>query len=104
MAQRQSLFSWGKKMTIEWKIPIARSDTLSLPQNLRKPRLRRDEASLYLELAHGIILSPATLATMATRGGGPGFQKMNRTPLYPRDAIDAWALEKLGPLRMSTSE
>jgi hypothetical protein len=91
-------------MTIDRYVPVAGSATPTLPHHLYKPRLRRDEVSLYLELAHGITLSPATLATMATRGGGPGFQKMNRTPLYPRDAIDAWAIEKLGPLRMSTSE
>lgn len=91
-------------MTIDPKIAAAGSDAPSLPRFLSKPRLRRDEASSYLEIAHGIILSPATLATMATRGGGPGFQKMNRTPLYPREALDAWAIEKLGPLRMSTSE
>lgn len=89
---------------IEQNNPLAGPEEICLPPALRKPRLRRDEASQYLELAHGIIMAPATLATLATRGGGPPFQKVNRTPLYPRSAIDGWALEKLGPLRDSTSE
>lgn len=89
---------------IEQNTPLAGTEGLTLPPDLRKPRLRRDEASRYLELAHGIILAPSTLATMATRGGGPAYQKVNRTPLYPRATLDAWAAEKLGPLRASTSE
>lgn len=76
----------------------------ALPRNLKKPRLRRDEVSQYLDIIHGITLAPSTLASMATRGGGPPFNLMNRTPLYPRDALDCWALEKLGPLRYSTSD
>lgn len=77
---------------------------ISAFQDLNKPRLRRVEASRYLEVMHGITLAPATLATMATRGGGPAFQKINRTPLYPRTALDEWAARKLGPLIASTSE
>lgn len=70
-----------------------------LPSTLRKPRLRRTEASEYLALVYGIELSPATLATYASRGGGPGYQKVNRTPLYPTVELDAWAANKLGELR-----
>lgn len=84
--------------------PFAGMALHTLPPELRKPRLRRGEASEYLALAHGITMAPSTLATLATRGGGPPFQKINRTPLYPRAAIDHWAHEKLGPLRDSTSE
>lgn len=89
---------------IEQTAPAAKQEGDSLPGKLRKPRLRRDEASQYLEMAHGIVLAPSTLATMATRGGGPAFQKLNRTPLYPRSSLDQWAVEKLGPLRLSTSD
>lgn len=88
---------------IEQKTLVSSEEVNLMPSGLRKPRLRRAEASQYLELNHGIILAPSTLATMATRGGGPPFQKVNRTPLYPRDALDRWASEKLGPLRHSTS-
>ncbi|RRH76575.1 hypothetical protein [Falsigemmobacter faecalis] len=70
----------------------------------RKPRLRRDEASRYLETQFGLPYAPATLATLATRGGGPAYQLANRTPLYPKEALDEWARAKLGPLRVSTSD
>lgn len=84
--------------------PLAGPEEDCLKVLLKKPRMRRDHASQYLELAHGITMAPATLATLATRGGGPPFQKVNRTPLYPRVLLDAWATEKLGPLRGMTSE
>lgn len=77
---------------------------LCLPPALRKPRLRRWEASQYLELVHGINYAPATLAKLASVGGGPTYQKNLRTPLYPRDELDAWALARLGKLRRSTSD
>ena len=77
---------------------------LCLPPKLRKPRLRRWEASDYLRLVHGIEIAPATLAKWATVGGGPSYQKVNRTPLYPTTLLDAWATEKLGAVRRSSSE
>jgi hypothetical protein len=69
-----------------------------LPSHLRKPRLRREEASEYLHLAHGIRLSPAYLAKLASLGGGPRLQYSVRTPLYPTDELDAWANRRLGGL------
>jgi hypothetical protein len=75
-----------------------------LPPYMRKPRLRRAEASEYLMQAHGLPVAVATLAKWATVGGGPGFQKAGVTPLYPRDELDRWATERLGRLMRSTSE
>ncbi len=77
---------------------------LCLPPALRKPRLRRWEASEYLKLAHGIEVAPATLAKWASVGGGPLYQKVNRTPLYPTTSLDAWAADKLSAPVRSTSE
>jgi len=77
---------------------------LCLPPALRKPRLRRWEAADYLRIAHGIEVAPATLAKWASVGGGPGFQRVNRTPLYPVAELDAWATAKLGSTIRSTSE
>lgn len=77
---------------------------LCLPAERHKPRLRRWEASDYLRLMHGIEIAPATLAKMASVGGGPGFQKSARVPLYPTDELDRWAIERLGSLRRSTSD
>ncbi len=75
-----------------------------LPPSLRKPRLRRWEASEYLELVHGLRFAPATLAKYASVGGGPSFHKVNATPLYPVASLDDWAAAKLGDLVRSTSE
>lgn len=83
---------------------IPATPELCLPPALRKPRLRRWEASQYLALAHGISYAPATLAKMASLGGGPIYQKANNTPLYTRDELDAWALARLGKPRRSTSD
>ncbi|RUQ75254.1 hypothetical protein EJ913_04205 [Azospirillum doebereinerae] len=72
---------------------------------MRKPRLRRWEASEYLALVHGITIASTTLAKKASVGGGPAFNKgENRTPLYPVEELDRWALKRLGKLVHSTSE
>ena len=82
-----------------------RTGELCLPPALRKPRLRRWEASEYLKIKFGIEVATATLAKWASIGGGPDFQKVNRTPLYPTVRLDAWAIEKLSvPVRRSTSD
>jgi len=66
-------------------------------------RLTRDAAAAALTEA-GFPVSRATLATKATRGGGPPFQKFGTRPLYRwGDAIE-WARSKLGPVVTSTAE
>lgn len=76
----------------------------ALPPELRRPNLRRVEAARYLELRHGVRVAVATLAKLAVLGGGPGFHKMGRVPLYPAEELDRWAAERLGSLVRSTSE
>ncbi|GAB4069576.1 hypothetical protein KHC28_15225 [Ancylobacter sonchi] len=78
-------------------------DRSRLPTALNKPRLRRQEATIYLETVHGILVRPATLAKWAVTGGGPAFQHAGRFPLYPVDELDQWAAAQLSPLRTSTS-
>jgi hypothetical protein len=84
--------------------PSAGTTDACLPPALRKPRLRRSEASQYLEVAHGLTIATATLAKLACIGGGPPFHKSGASPLYPRDLLDAWAVERLGKLLRSTSD
>lgn len=84
--------------------PEANTPAVSMPPALRKPRLRRWEASEYLGLVHGITVAPATLAKLASVGGGPSFQKNGRFPVYPKNELDRWAGERLGQLIGSTSE
>jgi hypothetical protein len=75
-----------------------------IPKHLQKPRLRRWEVSEYMELMHGLTIAPVTLAKLASIGGGPGFHRVGRIPLYPRDELDRWAVNKLGRVVRSTSD
>lgn len=75
-----------------------------LPREFQKPRLRRSEASAYLLLRYQLQVAVATLAKLASVGGGPPYQKPGATPLYPREHLDEWAVKRLGRLRSSTSD
>lgn len=73
--------------------------TTFLPEQL----LRRTEAAAALTAA-GFPTAPATLATKATRGGGPPFTRFGRVILYRWADALAWATARTsGPYR-STSE
>ena len=66
--------------------------------------LSRKEASDYLHDVHGIRRSPETLAKLACVGGGPGFRKAGRAPLYDPPSLDAWADKITSPTVHSTSQ
>ena len=66
--------------------------------------MRRKLASEYLAVEYGIQLSPATLAKLAVIGGGPPFRRDGRFPIHERVDLDVFAVERLGPLRTSTSD
>lgn len=67
------------------------------------PNLRRSDASRYLRELYGLNLAPATLAKMfSQRSDGPPAYVAGRIPLYPRQALDAWAAQRLGRLRTSS--
>ena len=65
--------------------------------------LKRKLAAAALTEA-GFETSPATLATKATRGGGPPYEKWGRTPLYRWGPTLAWARARLSPPVRNTSE
>jgi hypothetical protein len=69
-----------------------------------RPRIRRKEAAAYLFETHGVPIAVATLAKMATVGGGPAITYFGRVPLYALSDLDAWAAAKLGQPVGSTSE
>jgi hypothetical protein len=52
---------------------------------------------------HGFPVAVSTLATKATRGGGPPFRKFGTKPLYRWADVLAWAQAKLGPTVTSSS-
>ena len=66
-------------------------------------QLRR-EATAEALTAAGFPTSPTTLATLASRGGGPKFRKYGRYPIYRWGDSLEWARSKLGPVVNSTSE
>ncbi len=72
--------------------------------NIKLQRLNRREASEYLCREHGVIRKPSTLATYATKGGGPAFQKDGKFPLYTVKALDEWVEAQLSPVVTSTAE
>jgi hypothetical protein len=52
----------------------------------------------------GYPVATGTLATKATRGGGPPYQLFGRKPLYRWGDALAWAQGRLSPQITSTSE
>ncbi|MGD0106519.1 MAG: hypothetical protein ABSC06_21135 [Rhodopila sp.] len=65
--------------------------------------LPRGELSVALK-EKGFKTSEKTLATKATRGGGPPYRSYGRTPLYRWGDALAWAQSRLSEVRGSTSE
>ena len=68
------------------------------------PGLTRKEASRYLRERWGIRRSPATLAKLATLGGGPRFMKVGSGVLYPIEHLDEFARSAMSGPYGSTSE
>jgi hypothetical protein len=60
--------------------------------------LTRDQAAEALTDA-GFPVRARTLATKATRGGGPPFRRFGTKPLYRWGDTLAWAQSRLGPPR-----
>ena len=65
--------------------------------------LTRDATAAALTTA-GYPVKAKTLATKATRGGGPPYRLFGVRPLYRWGDALAWARERLSAPRSSTSE
>jgi hypothetical protein len=65
--------------------------------------LRRRDTARALNEA-GYPITEATLATKATRGGGPPYRLFGRVPLYRWGDALQWAESRLSPPMRSTSE
>jgi hypothetical protein len=74
----------------------------SIPNNPDQLLPRVPTATALTEA--GFPIAPATLATMATRGGGPPYQSFGVKPLYRWGDAIAWAQARLGAPRCNTSE
>jgi hypothetical protein len=73
------------------------------PEISAEALLTRNATAAALSEA-GYPTSSATLATKATRGGGPPFRRFGRRPLYKWGDALRWAQSRLSPLICSTSE
>ena len=63
---------------------------------------RRKEAASYLKRKYGFG-SVRTLAKGVVTGDSPVYQKAGRIVLYTPEALDAWALAKIGSPQKSSS-
>ncbi len=63
---------------------------------------RREEAARLLQ-AHGLRTTAASLATMATRGGGPPYFKVGKLCMYPLSDLEVWLAQRTTGLFDSTS-
>jgi hypothetical protein len=66
-------------------------------------RLTRRQAAKALT-ACGVPTSPDTLATKASRGGGPPYQLFGKSAIYTWGSLVAWALAEMGEPARSASE
>jgi hypothetical protein len=66
-------------------------------------RLDRQQAAAFLT-ANGYRTAPATLAKLASMGGGPVFASFGRKPLYREADLIAWAQARTTGPRRSTSD
>jgi hypothetical protein len=73
-----------------------------IPEN-PNTRLTRNALAAALTAA-GFPIKPATLATKASRGGGPKFQRFGSRPLYRWADALRWAESRLSSPIGSTSE
>jgi hypothetical protein len=62
----------------------------------------RKKAAEYVR-DQGLPCAPATLAKMATVGGGPVFRKFSRSVVYTQDDLDEWILKRLSDPKSSTA-
>jgi hypothetical protein len=68
----------------------------AIPENLDARLPRKKTAEALTEA--GFPIAPATLATMASRGGGPCYQSFSRVTLYRWGDALAWAESRLSAL------
>jgi hypothetical protein len=71
-----------------------------IPKDARFTRRRAAEALT----ACGIPVSPKTLLTKATRGGGPPYQLFGKIAIYTGGALVRWALAEMSHSASSALE
>jgi hypothetical protein len=75
---------------------------MAIPADLDALLMRAPAAEALSEA--GYPIARATLATRASRGGGPPFRRFGRVPLYRWGDLLDWAQSRLSAPMRSTSE
>jgi hypothetical protein len=73
-------------------------------RGLEPDRMLSRHATAAILSAMGFRITPATLATKASRGGGPPYQLFGRTTIYRWGSALAWAESLLTPPRAACSK
>ena len=53
--------------------------------------LKNDDAAGYLQLCHGLPITPKTLRNRRSAGTGPKCRYFGTIPIYDRSVLDHWA-------------
>jgi hypothetical protein len=91
-----------KQRSVAARPQNANGEKMSIPQNEDTLLNRKAVAAALTEA--GFPVKPATLATKASRGGGPPYQLFGRVPVYRWSSAVAWAQSKLSDPVRNTSE
>jgi hypothetical protein len=83
---------------------FAQREAIMTINNLTPETRLRRRAVAEASTAHGYPIKEKTLATMASRGGGPPYQVWGRIPIYTWGPYLDWAQGRLSEPRSSTSE
>jgi len=106
MAPNEPIEPTGRVIAITLKpSPAKRNHAMAPPVVPDTPDVlltRRDAAAALT--AAGYPVARATLATRASRGGGPPYRKFGRLPIYRWGDLLDWAEARLSPSVRSTSE
>ena len=89
-------------MTSSLQTLVSRIGAAAVPIDGTDTLLTRDAVAAALTAA-GFPISAATLATKATRGGGPPYRLFGRRPLYEWGPTLAWARGRLSAPVPNTS-
>src|SRR5258708_23816947 len=81
----------------------AQSEATMIIDKLTPETKLRRKAVAEASTAHGYPIKEKTLATMASRGGGPPVQVLGRIPLFTWGPFLGWAAGRLSAPRSSTS-
>jgi hypothetical protein len=82
------------------RLPVVGEDLKMFDPEKRLPR--KQGAAALTEF--GYPTAPATLNTMASRGGGPPYEKYGNRVIYRWGDLLEWARSRTKPPRRSTSE